>query len=89
MSEQCLSHNTVKTRKQYRCVLCGLRIRKGCKAIIDAGIYDGEFYSHRCHAVCYDAWLRTNDDGEFMDESEFRRDVLGLPLIGRENRCAN
>ena len=86
MTDQCLSHGTVKTRKQYRCVLCGLRIRKGAKAIIDAGIYDGEFYSHRCHAVCYDAWQRTNDEGEFMDESEFRHNVLGLPLLRTKGR---
>jgi hypothetical protein len=92
MSDTCLYHKAVKTRKQHRCIHCGLRIRKGSKPFKDSGVYDGEFYSHYSHAVCYDAWLHTNDDGEIIDEAEFRQFVLRLPLLKRtkhEQLCSS
>ena len=83
MSDTCLFHKAVKARKNHRCIHCGLRIRKGSKPFKDSGVYDGQFYSHYSHEVCYYNWLWTSDYGEIIDEAEFRQFVLGLPLLKR------
>lgn len=76
----------VKARKQHRCLLCGLRIRKGAM-YWQRKCYSDEFPPNvmKMHAVCREAssgwgW----DDWEtWMDDyAEFRKYDLGLPLIG-------
>ena len=83
MTTQCLSHKWVRTRKEHRCVACELRIRKGARVIKNVGVFEGEFYSHYYHPVCYDALDECMDDmyDELPYAPEFRQDVLGLPLL--------
>lgn len=71
-----------KARKEHRCYLCGLRIRKGARHVRRDGIADGEFVACRMHAVCEShtkAWDET--DWECFDESDFRFNDLRLPLL--------
>lgn len=42
----------VKSRKQHRCALCGLRIKKGAKYWTRCGVGDGGFWTLKMHAVC-------------------------------------
>jgi hypothetical protein len=88
MSWTYLSSSHPKARKEYRCGLCGLRIRKGSRHLVISGNMDGEFVSERRHEVCAsatDEWdemdWETRSTG---DEPEFRRYELGLPLIDLE-----
>ena len=80
MSTETLSYKTVKTRKEHRCSLCGLRIRNGAKAHYWAGVYDGDFQSGYAHGYCQRLWVLLDED-ELLDQGDFRRDVLGLPLL--------
>jgi hypothetical protein len=78
-------NSEVRGRKQYRCCLCGCRIRKGAKHIHQSGVFDGVFYKSRFHAVCYETAC-TNWDWQdwetFSDDyREFRQGELKLPLI--------
>ena len=53
MSTNVFHNAEVRGRKQYRCCLCGYRIRKNAKHISQSGIFDGVFCSSRFHSVCY------------------------------------
>ena len=78
--------NEVKARKEHKCVLCGLRIRKGAKHIHVTGHYDGEFIKNdRRHAVC-NATASSNWDEMDWETcvgccEEFREYDLKLPLL--------
>jgi len=41
-----------KSRKEYKCQLCGETIRKGLDYINEHGNYDGRFFEHRRHIHC-------------------------------------
>ena len=67
-------------RRQYRCCLCGLRIRKGAKHILRTGVTEDGFVSSRMHAVC-ESKTRTWMNWEWecgYDEVEFREFCLEL-----------
>lgn len=80
MSWTCLRSEEVRSRKQYTCCLCGLRIRKCAKHLVVAGVYDGEFITDRRHAVCNAATRNWDDiDWEsFSDTAAFREFELGM-----------
>ena len=42
----------VKSRKEHRCSLCGLRIRKGAKYIRRLGVDSSEHITMKMHSVC-------------------------------------
>jgi hypothetical protein len=87
MSDQLLTCKDVRTRKQHRCSMCGKRIRKGALARYWAGTYDGDFQSGYAHGVCNHLWQKLvwPDSDELLDEGDFRREILGLPLLKVEN----
>ena len=88
----------VKGRKRYQCCLCLLPIRQGAKHIHATGVYDGDFFSDRRHAVCNAATARWDEyDWECSvgADAEFREFDLKLPTDGmitawhrRQNRAA-
>ncbi len=76
----------VKGTKQYRCGLCGLRIRKGAKHWYFAGSWEGGFFTERRHAVCSriasEAWDQVDWESRgYGEEPEFRKYDLKLPLL--------
>lgn len=70
----------VKARKQHRCTLCGLRIRKGAKYIRRRGVDGPEHITMKMHAVCEDAtsWWGVGDWESMGDEADFREFSLGM-----------
>ena len=83
MSDQTLKHKEVRTKKRHICSMCGRRIRKGAKAHYWVGIYDGDFQSGYAHGICNHLWQKLvwPESDELIDEGEFRREILGLPLL--------
>lgn len=86
-----MSWNHIRThdvcgRKQHRCDLCGLRIRKGAKHLSITASLDGTILTVHRHACCDRAtWMWDDMDWETScDEATFRRYELGLPLISLE-----
>lgn len=77
----CLSNTEVKARKEYKCCLCGLRIRKGAKYIRRTGVDEG-VVTMRMHAVCEDASKKWDvmDWETGTDEIDFRRLDLGMTV---------
>ena len=69
----------IVARKEHRCDLCGLRIRRRAKYWMREGVEGREHWRLRMHAVCRHA-SRDWDDQDWMchDEWEFRRVELGL-----------
>lgn len=45
----------VRARKQHRCDLCGLRIRRGATYVYREGVEDSKHWRMRMHPVCEDA----------------------------------
>ncbi len=85
MTDFC-EYREVRGRKQYRCGLCGLRIRRGAKHVYVASQHDGTFSTERYHAVCShianDTWDAMDwDSRSYGDEPNFRRFNLQLPLL--------
>ena len=78
-----LKYKLVKTRKPHRCDMCHLPIKVGAKVRYWAGIYEGDFFAGHAHLVCEHLHHEADyyDDGELMDPGEFRREILGLPLL--------
>jgi len=74
----------VKARKEHKCCLCGLRIRKGAMHW-QRKVYDSVPFVMRMHAVCRHAskdWDQLDWESFMDDFVEFRKYDLGLPLIG-------
>jgi hypothetical protein len=46
---------TIKARKEHRCDLCGLRIRRGATYVYREGVEGREHWRLRMHPVCDDA----------------------------------
>lgn len=44
----------IRGRKQHRCSLCGLRIRRGAQHALRTGVYGREHWRMRMHLVCRD-----------------------------------
>ena len=70
----------IKARKEHRCSLCGLRIRKGATYVFREGVEGKEHWRLRMHFVCDDA---TSDWDWFEWETrgypeDFRNYVLDL-----------
>lgn len=85
MSWTHLRDSRPKARKEYRCDLCGLRIRKGARHVRRDGVFDREFVSSRMHAVCESHTRDWDlDDWECRDEADFRYHSLNLPLLGTD-----
>jgi hypothetical protein len=70
----------IQARKQHRCDLCGLRIRKGAQHILRTGVDGREHWRMRMHLVCRDATNEWDEeDWECgWDEYDFRRHELQL-----------
>ena len=81
-------NDEVRGRKQYRCCLCGYRIRKGARHFHQHGIYDGVFCDSRFHSICYvtacENWDWQDWETFSEDYAEFRQYELHLPLIDLE-----
>lgn len=74
----------VRGKKQYRCALCGHKIRKGALHWTASGVYDGDFWQSRYHAVCLSRtvdWDRCSWESAYLAEDEFRKYYLRLPLL--------
>ena len=70
----------VKARKEHKCDLCGLRIRKGATYVYREGAEGGEHWRLRMHPVCEDAthdWDDINWEIAF-DAIDFRCYELDL-----------
>jgi hypothetical protein len=46
---------TIRARKEHKCDLCGLRIRKGATYVYREGVEGREHWRLRMHPVCDDA----------------------------------
>ena len=82
----------IRARKEHRCDLCGLRIRRRAKYWLRQGVEGREHWRLRMHAVCRAAadewdWIDW-DEWRIGDEYEFRRYSLGLTSGGLLNLVA-
>ena len=70
----------IKARKEHRCSLCGLRIRRGATYVFRQGVEGREHWRMRMHAVCDDATSRWDyvDWESMSDEADFRHYDLGI-----------
>lgn len=78
-----LTSKLVRGRKEHRCDLCGLRIRRGARHVVRTGFDDGKPWRFRAHEIC-DSKTRdwTTDDWELcFDAVDFRFYDLDLPLL--------
>lgn len=77
------STREVCSSKPRRCCLCRHPIKAGAKHILNAGKYDGDFYTQRAHAVC---WSKTaeweEDDWLYHEPREFCNHELGMKVDG-------
>ena len=84
MSWKHIEDRNVRGRKEHRCILCGLRIRKGALHIKRTGISEGGFVTARMHAVC-ESLTRDWDEHEWeigYSPEEFRCYSLGITNNG-------
>jgi len=70
----------IKARKQHKCDLCGLRIRKGATYVYREGVEGKEHWRLRMHPVCDNVTSRWDyvDWESMSDELDFRQYDLGL-----------
>ena len=76
---------TIKSRKEHRCDLCGLRIRRGATYVYREGVDGREHWRLRMHPVCDDVtsdwdpmlWEYLCDPADFRNyELDLRRDTV-------------
>lgn len=69
MSYELLSETTPKARKDYVCIWCGGKIKKGTLHVHECSKFDGDFQDHRWHSECWKASTKYFRDN--AGESEF------------------
>lgn len=80
MSWRHVEDREVRGRKEYKCGLCGLRIRKRAKHIVRYGYDEDGHVAFRMHAVCENAsraW-HPQDWEEHRDTADFCEFELGI-----------
>ena len=79
MSWTHLSDTEPRARREYRCCLCGLRIRQNARHVARRGVLDDKPVTTRMHAVCEDAASEWEEEGwECLDQLAFRQHELGM-----------
>ncbi len=64
----CYFHNKrVVGRKTHQCDACGHTIEPGWFSIVEAGVYQGEFFHRRTHPICHEIWFQSHQDEELGD----------------------
>ena len=75
MSYQLLSETEPRARKEYSCIWCSEKIRKGEKHVHESSKNDGDFQDHRWHMECRtaaDLFFCTSWEEEFTPHDHKR-----------------
>lgn len=79
-----LRDETRKARKEYQCIMCGLRIEKGETHHAQVNIDCGLIHTVRSHTKCHNSAIENFNEwdweefGNQPDHHWFRTEVLGL-----------